>query len=140
VWDLDVQIEKMREGTNLATRKEEALYRLDDFKQQTFERLEEAGRAQSEFSKGAKQQEREVTALLEGVQAHAERLSVDKREMETASERLRTVESRLGEGEQRMDTLASRESMLTDLSERTEQLSAREKQLTSQAEKRSDRR
>ena len=93
VWDMEVQIKKMDEGTKRAARVEEALATLERMQAEANTQLEETSRARETFNREAARQERDAQSLLETVQRDLDQLAVNKQEIETVRERLGIVQA-----------------------------------------------
>src|SRR5262245_47484540 len=134
VWDMEVQIKKLDEGTKRAARVEETLATLERMNAETNTQLEETSRARESFTREAARQERDAQSLLENVQRHLDQLAVNKQEFETVRERLGVVQTGIAAAETRVEAVSAREQELAQLVERIQAISTTVQELTSSAE------
>src|SRR5262249_43394691 len=134
VWDMELQLKKLDEGTKRAGRVSETLTTLERMQAETTAQLEEASRARETFSQETARQERDAQALMETVQRHIDQLTVNKQEVETVQERLRVVHSGIAAAETRVDAVKTREQELGQIGERIQNLGATMQELTTSAE------
>ena len=134
VWDMEVQIKKLDEGTRRAASVEETLATLERMHAETSTRLEEAARAREAFSQETTRQERDAQSLIDTVHRHLDQLAVNKQELETIHERLRVAQTGIAAAESRAETMLAREQELAQLGERIQGLAASVGDLTASAE------
>ena len=134
VWDMEVQIKKLDEGTKRAARVEEALAKLERMQAETNTQLEEASRARETFNREAARQERDAQSLLETVQRDLDQLAVNKQEIETVHERLGIVQAGIAAAETRAEAVSAREQELAQLAERIQGMVTTVQELTASAE------
>jgi len=134
VWDMEVQIKKLDEGTKRAARVEETLATLERMQAETSTQLEDASRVRESFGRAAARQERDVRSLVETVQRHVDHLAVNKREIETVQERLRVAQAGIAAAETRVEAVSAREQELAQLVERVQGLATAIQELTASAE------
>src|SRR5262245_7698664 len=134
VWDMDVQIKKLDEGTKRAARVEETLATLERMQAEISTRLEEATRAREAFIQETTRRERDAQSLIDTVQRHLDQLAVNKQELETVHERLRVAQTGIAAAESRVEAVSAREQELAQLGERIQTLRAAVDELTASAE------
>ena len=134
VWDMEVQIKKLDEGTKRAASVEETLATLERMHTDTSTRLEEATRAREGLRQETTRQERDAQSLIDTVQLHLDQLAVNKQELETIHERLRVAQTGIAAAESRVETVLAREQELAQLGERIQGLGAAVGELTGSAE------
>ena len=134
VWDMEVQIKKMDEGTKRAARVEEALAKLERMQAETNTQFEEASCARETFNREAARQERDAQSLLEAVQRDLDQLAVNKQEIETVRERLGIVQAGIAAAETRAEAVSAREQELAQLAERIQGMATTVQELTASAE------
>jgi chromosome segregation ATPase len=134
VWDMEVQIGKVANGSTLAAQAEENLARLERLQQEIAERDEEATRVRIEAARSAEQQQRDATELLRAVEGQVNRLALNRKQMETLSERVVAAEAALLDAEQRIGTMAAADQALAGLSEKVDGLASRITDMIDQAQ------
>jgi DNA repair exonuclease SbcCD ATPase subunit len=134
VWDMEVQLKKLDEGTKRAARVEETLAALERMQAATSTSLEEASVARESFRHDVARQERDAHSLMQTVQRHLDQLAVNKQEIETIHERLRIVQTGIAAAESRVETVTARERELNEIAERMQSLSTGVQELTASAE------
>jgi chromosome segregation ATPase len=134
VWEMEVQLKKLDEGTKRAVRVEETLAKLEKMQAATNSTLDEASRARESFRHQADRQERDARSLMETVQRQLDQLAVNKQEIETAQERLRVVQAGIAAAETRVEAVSIREQGLGELFERIQNLATTVQELTASAE------
>jgi len=132
VWEMEVQIGKLNEGSTLASRVEADLDRLDRLHQEIAAKLEESDRGRIQMTEKTTQQQREAAELLQAIQEHLERLSVRKREMDTLTERLRAAQAGLADAERRLTSVSATERTMSVLVEKVDALSSHVGEMTEQ--------
>jgi chromosome segregation ATPase len=134
VWEMEAQIAKLNEGSPLASRVEEDLARLERLHAEVTAKLEDAARGRAQFTERADQQQRDAIELIQAMQGHVDRLTVRKKELDTAAERLRAVQGGLSEAERRLTSVSSAEKTMAVFGERLDALSSRINDAAAQAE------
>src|SRR5262245_1770955 len=135
VWTMEAQITKLNEGSALATRTQETLAQLERVHAQTSTELADAASARDEWTRTVAQHEHDARAALEDLRRHMDRLAVDRRELETLSERQRVLQAGIAEAESRQQALAASEPGLVQVGERAEGLATRVQALTALVER-----
>jgi chromosome segregation ATPase len=133
VWEMEVQIGKLNEGSTLASRVEEDLVRLERLYQEMAGKLEEVARGRTQLTETADEQQRDAVELLQSIQGHLDRLAVRQKEMDTLSERLRTAQAGLADAERRLASVSATERTMAALGDHVEILASRIGELTLQA-------
>ena len=134
VWEMEVQLKKLDEGTKRAARVEETLAALERMQAATNTTLEEASLARESFRVDVARQERDAHSLMEAVQRHLDQLAVNKQEIETVHERLRLVQTGIAAAETRVEAVTNRERELNELAGRIQNLATGVQELTASAE------
>ena len=134
VWNMDVQIAKLNEGSAVAARVEENLGRLEQLYRDTTAQHEEANRARLTFTEAVDQQRRHATDLLQAVKTQVDHLTLNRSELDTLSERLAAGQSTLAEIERRLGMVSTSEKTVTELGEQISQLGSRLGDLTTRAQ------
>jgi chromosome segregation ATPase len=134
VWEMEVQLKKLDEGSKRAARVEETLSALERMQAATTTSLEEASIARESFRHDVARQERDAHSLMETVQRQLDQLAVNKQEIETVHERLRLVQTGIAAAETRVETVTARERELNEIAERMQGLATGLQGLTASAE------
>ncbi len=134
VWEMEVQLKKLDEGTKRAARVEETLASLQRMQAATNSTLEEASHARENFRREVDRQERDAQTLIETVRRQLDQLVGNKQEIETVHERLRLVQTGIAAAETRVEAVSTREQSLGQLVERIQNLATTVQELTAAAE------
>ena len=140
VWNMDVQIGKLNEGSKQAAQVDETLSRIEHVSRAVMAKLEQAQKTKEAFSGDLTKLEKGRVELCEFVKGHFEHLALDRKEFESFEQRVQTLQSELGALESGFDGLAAKEEgvaamgqkaadlseKLTKLFERTEKLQERQ--------------
>jgi DNA repair exonuclease SbcCD ATPase subunit len=132
VWEMEVQIGKLDEGSTLASRVEADLDRLERLHQETTAKLEASDRGCVQMTEKVTQQQREATELLQTIQEHLERLSVRKKEIDTLAERLRAAHAGLADAERRLASVSATERTMSVIAEKVDALASHVSAMTDQ--------
>ena len=134
VWNMDVQIQKLNEGSKQAAQADEALNRIEEVSADIAGQLEQAERMKASFSQDLAKLEKDRTALTEFVNRHFERLALDRKAFESFDQRVQTLQDTLGNLERSYDTLTTKDKTVTAVSRRADELSKQLTALSGQAE------
>ena len=140
VWNMDVQIGKLNEGSKQAAQADETLSRIEHVSRAVMAKLEQAQKTKEAFFGDLTKLEKGRVELCEFVKGHFEHLALDRKEFESFEQRVQTLQSELGALESGFDDLAAKEEgvaamgqkaadlseKLTKLFERTEKLQERQ--------------
>jgi DNA repair exonuclease SbcCD ATPase subunit len=125
VWEMNVQIAKLGEGSTLAASVEETLGRLERLHLDITGRLETATRERTQFGETVEHQRRASAELLQTLQSHLERLAFKKNEMDALQERLEAAQTGLAQTEGRLEALSTTGRTLSDFGEKLDSLASR---------------
>ncbi len=134
VWSMDVQIGKLNDGLKQAIRGEETVARIEQIVQETNSKVEAATKTRDEFAREAARMEKDGRALVDVMRSYIETLALEKKEFEAFDQRLRALQTAVGESEARMDSLSAKEKHLSLLNQRTDALSKDFQALLGQAD------
>ncbi len=134
VWEMEVQLKKLDEGSKRAARVEETLSTLERMQAASHATLEEASRARENFRQETTRQERDAQRLMETVQRQLDQLGVNKQEIETVHERLCVAQAGIAAAETRVEAVSAREQSLGQLLEHVQTLTATVQELAAAAE------
>ena len=136
VWNMDVQVGKLNEGTKLAAEADETLRRIEQVSSEITTQLEQAQQTKTGFSADLTKLDKGRGELTEFVKAHFERLSLERKEFESFDQRVQALQNTLGALERGFDGLAGKEkAVVVQVTKQLKQLDQRHTQL-SFAEKR----
>src|SRR5207237_3917284 len=122
VWAMDQQVAKLSEGMKQIARADDTLARTEKLAAETDAQLETASKLRQEAERETGKLKKEAATLLDAVRGQVDTLAVKKKEFETFDERLRTLQSGIGDAESRMETLAAKDKNLNELSQKIDNL------------------
>ena len=125
VWEMNVQIAKLSEGSTLAESVQETLGRLERLHQDITDKLQHAERDRTRFGESVEQQRQSSAELLKNLQTHLDRLALKKNEMDTLDERLATAQSGLAQTEGRLEALSTTGQTLSEFGVTVDRLASR---------------
>ena len=123
VWSMDVQVGKLNEGLKEVARSEETIGRVEKLVRESNAQVDAATKTRDEFARESIRLEKEGRALVDVMRSYTERLGLEKKEFEAFDQRLRVLQTTVGESESRMDALAAKEKHLSQLNQRVDVLS-----------------
>src|SRR5580765_1065992 len=125
VWSMDAQIAKLNEGMKQVAKSDETLNRIEKLSDETDRRMEASAKLNSDVEREVAKQQKDSTALLEAVRAEVGTLAIRKREFEAFDERVRGLQTSVGDAEARMGTLAAKEKNLLALDQKVDGINKR---------------
>ena len=134
VWEMEGQINKLKEGSTVTARVEAHLGQLERLHRDVATALEDGARERSQFTDTLAQHKREASDLLLDLQSHLDRLAVNRKEMNTLGERLGATQERLSDTERRLAAVSASEQMVGGLAEKIDGLETHLADLTAQAQ------
>jgi chromosome segregation ATPase len=134
VWNMDVQIAKVNEGSKNLARAEETVTRMEKLAQETTAQLSAATTAREEWGREFARLDKESRALSDYLKTTVERLAVDKKEFDQFDHRLRALAGTVGEAEARMDGVLQKDKQLQVMNQRADELSKSFQTLNAQAD------
>ena len=134
VWNMDVQVAKLKDGAQQAAQVEETVNRIELLASDTVARLDEATKAKESFARELDKLEEGRTELADFVRGYFERLTVERKALDAFDERVKVLQSGLSTTEESSSTLQEREKDLAALGKRTQGLEQRLAGLSGQAE------
>jgi chromosome segregation ATPase len=134
VWNMDVQIAKINEGSKNLARAEETVGRMEKLAQDTTAQLSHATTAREEWGREFARLEKESRTLSEYLKTTVERLAVDKKEFDQFDHRLRALSGGVAEAEARMDGVLQKDKQLAVMNQRADELSKSFQTLNAQAD------
>ena len=118
VWEMEGQINKLKEGSTVTARVESHLAELGRLHRDVATALEDAARERSQFTDTLAQHQRQASDLLHDLQGHGDRLAVNRKEMNTLGERLGATQERLADTEGRLAAVSASEQIVGGLAEK----------------------
>ena len=134
VWNMDVQVAKLKDGAQQAGQVEETVNRIEVLTNDTVARLDEATKSKEAFTRELDKLEQGRSELTDFVRGYFERLSVERKELDAFGERLKSLHTGLTNSEATINSLQEREKDLGALGQRTDGLEKRMADLMGQAE------
>lgn len=134
VWAMDVQINKLNEGSKNIARAEETVARMEKVAQETSAQLSAATTAREEFAREFARLDKESRTLSDYLKSTIERLAVDKKEFDQFDHRLRALSGSVAESEARMDGVLQKDKQLAVMNQRADELSKAFQTLMAQAD------
>src|SRR5262245_43480184 len=134
VWAMDVQIGKLNEGMKQAGKAEDTISRIEKLAQETNAQIDTAAKLRQEAERETVKLTKDAGTLLEAVRAQVDTLGVKKKEFEAFDERLRSLNTSVGDAESRMTALAAKDKSLIELSQKVDSLTKRFESLFAQAD------
>jgi chromosome segregation ATPase len=134
VWNMDVQIAKVTEGTKNLARAEETVARMEKLAVDTSGQLSAATTAREEWGREFARLEKESRGLSDYLKTTVERLAVDKKEFDQFDHRLRALSGGVAEAEARMDGVLQKDKQLAAMNQRADELSKSFQTLNAQAD------
>ena len=134
VWNMDVQVVKLKDGAQQAAQVEETVHRIELLANDTGAQLDQVTTSQASFTRELDRLERgraEVTTFIHG---YVERLAIERKEIDSCDERLDSLRTGLSTIETTINTLQARQKDLGTLGQRTEGLEKQFVDLTGQAD------
>jgi chromosome segregation ATPase len=119
---MDLQIGRLAEGHKQVKRAEETLARIEQLARDSDRQLESAMSARDDFSRDIVRLEREGRTLTEYLKQQVERLSVERKELDTFDQRMNALHSGVTAAESRMECLFARDKAVAALTHHVETL------------------
>ena len=134
VWGMDVQVAKLNDGAQQAAQVEQTVNRIEGLASEAMARLDLATTSRDSFTRELEKLEQGRAQLTDFVRGCTERLTVERKELDSFDQRVTSLQSGLRTVEESVGTLLDRESDLTALDQRTEGIAKRVASLAGQAE------
>ena len=134
VWSMEVQVQKLNEGSKQAARTEEMIERIEKLAREVGGQLDGALKAKEGFALDVARIEKDRTAMTEFVRKHEERLAIERKDFEAFDQRVRALQGSIAEAEKGMETLAARERNVATVSQRVDAIGKQMHELSGQAD------
>ena len=134
VWAMDVQIGKLNEGMKQAAKAEDTITRIEKLAHETNGQIDNAMKLRQEAERETVKLTKDASTLVETVRGQVDTLGVKKKEFEAFDERVRSLNSSVGDAESRMSALAAKDKGLIELAQKVDGLTSRFESLFAQAD------
>src|SRR5215471_17016439 len=134
VWAMEVQINKLNEGSRQATRTEELIDRVEKLAREVGGQLDSGMKARDAFSSDLARLEKDRGGLTDFVRAYTDKLPIERKEFEAFDQRVKALQTSVGEAEKGMEALAARDRLAASMGQRVDQLSKQMQGLTASAD------
>ena len=134
IWSMDVQVGKLNEGMKQIAKAEETLSRVERLSEDTSVRMDAAAKLNQEFQRETARLEKDSKMMLEAVRSEVNALTIRRKEFEAFDERLRALNTSVGDAEVRMSALAAKDKSLIELTQKVDALTKRFESLFAQAD------
>ena len=105
---MDVQVAKLNDGARQAAQVEETVTRIEALAEETGGRLEQATQSKEAFTRELETLEQGRAQLTDFVRGYSERLAVERKELDSFDQRVKTLQSGLTTAEESIDGLLER--------------------------------
>ncbi|MDQ3169165.1 MAG: hypothetical protein M3Q55_03365, partial [Acidobacteriota bacterium] len=113
VWNMDVQVAKLNEGTKTAARVEETVERIEKLSRETAAQLDMGIKSRDAFGVELARLDKERVSLADFVRRHEEKVDASRRELDQVDSRVRGLQTSALELEKAHEALAARERNVT---------------------------
>lgn len=134
IWNMEVQITKLAEGSRQAATTEEMIDRVEKLAEEVSGHLETGTRARDGLSADLAKLDKDRAALVDFARAHSDRLAVERKEFDAFDQRVKVLQQAVATAESGMTHLAERESLAVTMAERLDHLSKQMQALDSRAD------
>ena len=121
----DIQIGKLNEGLKQTVTAEETIGRIEKLSDAAVQRMEAATKFSEDLKRETARMEKDGSALLDAVRTEVGGLAVRKKDIEAFDERLRGLQTGIGEAQGRIDTIAAKDKNLVTLTQQIDGLGKR---------------
>ena len=134
VWNMDVQVARLNDGTQEAAQVEETVNRIEGLANDAVARLDQATTSRESFTRELDKLEQGRAELTDFVRGYTERMAVERKELDSFDQRVKSLQNGLATVEESVGTLLEREQGLAVLDQRIEGVEKRVVRLAGQAE------
>src|SRR4029079_6675994 len=134
VWAMEVQINKLNEGSRQAARTEERIDRVEKLSREVGGQLDAGMKSRDGFAADLARLEKDRGMLTDFVRTYTDRLSVERKEFDAFDQRVKTLQSAVVEAEKGMEALAARDRLAASMGQRVDRLSRQMQTLTTSAD------
>jgi len=123
IWSMEVQITKLNEAARQATRTEELVERVEKLSREVTGQLDTGAKSRDSFALDLVKLEKDRAGLTDFVRGYMDRVTVERKEVDAFDQRVKALQSSIGEAEKGMEGLAARDRLATGVGQRVDQLS-----------------
>ena len=134
VWNMDVQVGKLNEGTKTAARVEETVERIEKLAREAAAQLDAGIKSKDAFAFDLTRLDRERTSLADFVRRHEEKVDASRRELDQIDSRVRGLQTAASDLEKAHEALAARERGVTTMTQRVDALTRSMETIAAQTE------
>ena len=134
VWNMDVQIAKFNDGGRQAAQTDEIIQRIEKLAQDGHAQLESGLKHKAAFAENVAQLERHHTQLGDFMRGYLERLTMERRTLDSFDQRVQVVQSTLAAVEKTVDGLGGTDLTIDGLNQKVDGLKKQMAGLLSQAD------
>ncbi len=134
VWAMEVQVNKLNEGSRQAERTEELIDRIEQLSRDVTAQLEQGSEARDAFAIDLGRLEKDRAALTDFVRSYNDKLAVERKEFESFDQRVRALQTSVLDVEKGMEALSDRERVAASLAQSVDQLAGRMTALSASAD------
>ena len=134
VWNMDVQVAKINDGAKQVAQVEDTVARIETLAADALAGLEQATKSKESFTRELGKLEQGRAELTDFVRSYFERLTVERKELESFDQRVQSLQSVLGTTAASISKLQNQEQDLAALDQRTDVIEKRLAGLSGQAE------
>ena len=134
IWNMDVQIAKLNEGSRQAARTEEMIERIEKLSRDVTGQLDGATKAKEAFANEVARLDKDRTSLTEFVRNYVERLAVERKDFDAFEQRVSALQSSITQAEKGMEGLATRERSIAAMGQKVDGITKQMQDLTTQAD------
>ena len=134
VWAMEVQINKLNEGAQQATRTEELIDRVEKLARDVGGQLDSGVKARDAFASDLARLDKDRAGLTDFVRAYIDKLAIERKEFEAFEHRVKGLQDAVAEAEKGMEALSVRDRLAASMSQRVDQLSKQMQTLNASAE------
>lgn len=134
IWNMDVQIARLNEGSRQAARTEEMIERIEKLARDVGGQLDTALQSKEAFALEVARLDKERGSLTDFVRGYTERLTVERKDFDAFDQRVRTLQGAIAEAEKGMETLSSRERSIAAMSQKVDGIGKQMQELGAQAD------
>ncbi len=134
MWNMEIQIQKLDEGSKRAAKAEETLDRTEQTVAEIASQLERAENSKSGLEQDLAKLDKTRAELSEFVNKRAERLALDRTELNTLCEQVKTLQDTIAGFETNLDELGAKGTTIKGIAQNVEEVLGQMGKFNKQAE------
>src|SRR5262249_37318975 len=134
VWAMEVQVNKLNEGSRQVTHTEELIDRVEKLARDVGGQLESGMKARDALTTDLARLEKDRAGLTDFVRTYSDKLAIERKEFEAFDQRASALQATVGEAEKGMEALAVRDRAAASMVQRVDQLSKQVQTLNAAAD------